>query len=162
MLCAMNLPARMIWGVLRPLMRLYWRLTRPVTLGVRGMVFDAEGRVLLVRHSYIPGWYLPGGGVSRGETMRSGLDRELQEEVGVTLRSPARFHAIYANFREFKSDHVGLFVVESGTYDRTPQKSAEISEARFFGLAELPVDISPSTALRISEVVENRESPDSW
>jgi len=158
----MNLPARLIWGVLRPLLRLYWRLTRPVTLGVRGMVFDMEGRVLLVRHSYIPGWYLPGGGVSRAETMHSGLIRELAEEVGVTLLVPARFHAIYANFREFKSDHVGLFVIESGTYDITPRKSAEISEARFFALAELPVDISPSTALRISEVVENRESPDSW
>jgi len=158
----MRVLSHFIWRIFRGCARLYWRLTRPVTLGVRGMVFDDQGRVLLVRHSYIAGWYLPGGGVGRGETMREALARELHEEAGVELLGPARFVSVFANFREHKSDHVGLFVIGTGTYRMEPKPNIEISELGFFGLAELPVDISPSTKLRILEIAENRESPDSW
>jgi len=153
---------QLAWRVFRVFARLYWRLTRPVTLGVRGMVFDEQSRVLLVRHSYIAGWYLPGGGVARGETMREALIRELKEEAGVELLAPARFVSVFANFREHKSDHVGLFVIGAGSYRLAPKPNMEISELGFFGLGELPVDISPATKLRILEIVENRESPDSW
>lgn len=158
----MQLLHRLAWRVFRGFARLYWRLTRPVTLGVRGLVFDEEGRVLLVRHSYIAGWYLPGGGVGKGETMREALVRELMEEAGLELLAPARFKAMFANFREHKSDHVGLFVIEGATYRMDPKPNLEISELGFFSVADLPVDISPSTKSRILEIVENRESPDSW
>ena len=49
----------------------WFLLTRPMTLGVRALAFDAEGRILLVRHTYIRGWHLPGGGVESGQTMPS-------------------------------------------------------------------------------------------
>ena len=70
---------------------------RGVTLGVRAAVFDAEGRVFLVKHSYMPGWYLPGGGVDRGETMRQALERELMEEAGIRLTGPAMLFGLYLN-----------------------------------------------------------------
>jgi 8-oxo-dGTP pyrophosphatase MutT (NUDIX family) len=150
------------WIVLRPLARLYFRLARPLTMGVRGLVRDEEGRVLLVRHSYTPGWYLPGGGVERSETVLTSLKRELDEEVGVLVTAPPRFIALYANFREFKSDHVALFLVEHGTYDRAPRKSLEIAEAKFFALDALPDDTTRGTRARLREIAEGLPAPDLW
>lgn len=155
-------PRALLWIVGRPVLRLYWRLTRPLTAGVRAVVLDAEGRVLLVRHTYIPGWYLPGGGVERGETMLTSLRRELDEETGVILNGEARLAGLYANFREFKSDHVALFLVEHGQYERVSRKSPEIAEADFFAPDALPDGITASTRARIREIVEGLSAPELW
>ena len=66
--------------VLQPL----YRQTRGLTLGTRTAVFDGDNQVLLVRHSYGPGWLLPGGGVERGETIFDSAKREIREEAGIT------------------------------------------------------------------------------
>jgi 8-oxo-dGTP pyrophosphatase MutT (NUDIX family) len=63
--------------------RLVWRVTRPRTIGVRAVLLDANDRIALVRHSYIDGWYLPGGGVKKGEAIVDALHRELVEEVAI-------------------------------------------------------------------------------
>ena len=60
------------------------KITRGMTLGVRAVVLDGENRVFLVRHTYVPGWSLPGGGVEVGETFVTSLARELEEE-GLSL-----------------------------------------------------------------------------
>ena len=151
-----------IWKIGRPLLRLYWRVSRPLTAGVRGMVFDGDGRVLLVRHTYIPGWYLPGGGVERGETMAGSLRRELEEEAGVTLTGEARLHGVYANFREFKSDHVALYVVSPGTYEREVRRSLEIAEYGFFPPDALPEGTSGATRARIEEISKGLTPPAMW
>lgn len=151
-----------IWRVLRPMTRLYYRFSRPLTAGVRGLVRDERGHVLLVRHSYVDGWYLPGGGVERMETVITALTRELDEEAGILLRARPKLLGLYANFREFKSDHVALYLVEPGTYDRVPRESFEIAEYDFFAPDALPEGTTPGTRARIRELMEGLDAPDLW
>lgn len=132
--------------------RLVWRAFGPRTVGIRGLVVDGDGRVLLVRHSYgRPAWHLPGGGVKRRESLREALDRELREEVAVTVTGPVRLLGSYSNLGEGKSDHISVFVVEHFHRATTDTDDAEIAAAAFFPPDALPPETSPGTRRRIDE-----------
>lgn len=126
------------------------RLTRGMTLGVRGIVSDADGRVLLVEHSYLHGWWLPGGGVDRGETAETALARELREEAGVVLAGPVRLLSVHANERFFRGDHVLVYHVPAWTRGGASQHG-EIVGAEFFAPDALPADVNAASARRIAE-----------
>ena len=98
---------------LRRLFHLYWRFARGMTLGVRAVVLDGEGRVFLVKHGYVSGWHLPGGGVEVGETFRDALRRELAEEGKIELVGEPRLHGIFLNRHVSRRDHVAVYVVRS-------------------------------------------------
>src|SRR5215470_6606704 len=85
--------------VLRRLFHLYWRFSRGLTLGVRALVLDPAGRVFLVKHSYVSGWHLPGGGVEPGETLLESLTRELREEGNIAITEPPQLHSMFFNDR---------------------------------------------------------------
>ncbi len=135
---------------------------RPMTLGVRGLVIDADDRVLLVRHTYIPGFYLPGGGVESGETMLQALTRELEEEGGVHILGAPALHGVYLNRRVSPRDHVALYVVRHFHFDGPPAPNHEIAEAGFFPLGALPPDATPATRARIAEVVAGEPVSPYW
>ncbi len=135
---------------------------RAMTLGVRGLVIDSEDRVLLVRHTYVPGFYLPGGGVERGETMMQALARELQEEGGVHLLSAPSLQGVYLNRRASPRDHVALYVVRHFHHEGPRQPDREIAEAAFFPLDDLPPDATPATRARIAEVLDGAPVSPYW
>jgi ADP-ribose pyrophosphatase YjhB (NUDIX family) len=152
-------------GVFRPMigrvMHLYWRFSRGLTLGVRGMAIDPEGRIFLVKHSYVPGWHLPGGGVEPNETIREALGRELMEEGNIEFLEEPRLFGMYHNRKASGRDHVALFVSRAFKQDKPPQSNAEIVAHGFFARDSLPPETTPGTRARIAEVLDGVE-PSQW
>ncbi|MGZ5837455.1 MAG: NUDIX domain-containing protein [Xanthobacteraceae bacterium] len=140
----------------------YWRFSRGLTLGVRAVVLDEEGRVFLVEHSYVTGWHLPGGGVEPGETAQEALVRELKEEGNIDIVEPPVFHGLYFNSRISDRDHVALFVVRSFRQDAPPQPDHEIIAHGFFAPHELPDQTTPATRARIAEVISGAGMVQRW
>jgi ADP-ribose pyrophosphatase YjhB (NUDIX family) len=131
------------------LWRLWWRIRQPVTVGVRVIILR-EGRVLLVKHSYQDAWYVPGGGVKRGETLVEAVRREAMEEVGASL-GELRVMGVYTNLYEGKSDHVAVFVCTRATV--SGHSDGEIEHFGFYELSALPENVSPGTRRRLAELV---------
>ncbi|MEP6870250.1 MAG: NUDIX domain-containing protein [Anaerolineaceae bacterium] len=127
------------------------KVLQPVTLGVR-VLLVRDGQVLLVRHTYRDGWFLPGGGVKRRETLEAAARREAYEEVGATFGA-LRLMGAYSNFVEAASDHVVVFASES--FELRANESAEIAECRFFPLTDLPKGVAAGTLRRIEEYLQS-------
>jgi 8-oxo-dGTP pyrophosphatase MutT (NUDIX family) len=140
---------------------IWWWLARPRTLGVRGLVVDDQGRVCIVRHTYMPNWYLPGGGVKRSETLVDAVRRELAEEAGIVMTGgPHGLVGAYSNHRGHKRDVIVIFEVTD--WKQAGHASPEIAEIRFVAPADLPAEASPSTRLRIAEWAEGRLPTWEW
>ncbi len=130
--------------------RLRWRLFHPITLGAR-VILIRDGEVLLVRHTYRPGWYFPGGGVDKGETLEGAARREAEEEAGASV-GELTLLGVYTNFGEGKSDHVAVFATRDFEMREAPATN-EIAERRWFAVEALPETISPATRKRLEELV---------
>lgn len=143
-------------------MQRYWRLSRGLTLGAQGVVLRSDDSVLLVRHTYRPGWHFPGGGVEKNETVRSALTRELDEEAGVILAGDPQLFGIYSHAPVYPGDHIVLFVVRAWQQVRVPPPNAEIAEHGFFGRDALPAGTHASTCDRLWEVLDGRPRSEIW
>lgn len=147
------------------LAQIWFRFRRPMTLGVRVLAFDGAGRVCLVRHTYTPGWHLPGGGVERGETCRQAAGKELREETGLIAEPAAlRLVSVHANFESFPGDHVTVWhAVSWSPQPESGQRASagEIAEWGFFDVQSLPPGTTGGTRARIAEHF-GRPSSDHW
>lgn len=149
--------------MMRLLYKLYslqWIITRPIVLGVRILLIK-DGQVLLVKHRYQDGWYLPGGGVKRKETTEQAARRECREEVGAEIGTLELF-GIFTQFVENKNDHIIVFVGHDFTI--TPKKDVEIEQAQYFNVNQLPADINPGNKRRVEEYLrgERRLKTGMW
>ena len=133
----------------------YRFFVRPLTLGVRVMMVQ-DGQVVLVRQTYIEGWFMPGGGVDRGETLDAAARREAAEEVGAELHD-LRLVGAYTNFEEWRSDHNILFLSTDFSIGR--KQDSEIAEMRWFPLDALPDRLLPGHRRRLEEYRAGQTSP---
>ncbi len=139
------------------------RFRRGMTLGVRAAVLDGEGRVFLVKHSYTPGWHMPGGGVEPGETMHAALERELREEGGVRLDGPSELFGLYLNMGGWARDHVALYVCRAWSQPEPPKvPNMEIVACGFFALDALPEGVTDATRRRLDEIAGRSAPSAEW
>ncbi len=147
---------------LRRLLHAYWRFARGLTVGVRAVVIDAGSEVFLVRHSYVSGWHLPGGGVEPGETLPQALARELAEEGSIEVVGTPPIHGVFYNPVDSRRDHIAVFVVRVFRQEPGPWRSREIVDRGFFALDALPPDTTPGTRRRLAEVFEGASMSMKW
>jgi 8-oxo-dGTP pyrophosphatase MutT (NUDIX family) len=138
--------------LIRPVYQAWSRRKRGMTLGVRGLVVDGEGRVLLVRHTYSSGWHMPGGGVERGETAAQAMERELLEEAGIKALAPLVLISVHSAEAHFRGDHILLF--RAPAFEAVePTQTGEIAEVRWCAPGALPEATTAGTRKRIAEAL---------
>ena len=153
---------RALEPLIRRLLHFYWRFSRGATLGVRAMVIDGAGRIFLIKHSYVDGWHLPGGGVETGETFLGALARELAEEGNIVMTAPPVLHGIFFNKRTSRRDHVAMFIVREFRQDAAPIPGYEIIAHGFFAPDKLPDGTTRATRARVAEMFEGVAVSEVW
>ena len=139
--------------LIRRVLHLYWRFARGMTLGVRVLVLDGDSRVFLVKHSYVAGWHLPGGGVEVGETALDAMRRELEEEGNITFDGEPRLHGLFFNRHISRRDHVVVYIVRRFHQASKPRPNREIVDCGFFDVNALPEGTTRGTRRRIREAI---------
>lgn len=145
----------------RPLVYAFFQFRRGLTLGVRAVVTNDRGEVLLVQHTYVRGWHLPGGGVERGETAETAVIRELQEEAGVRALSRPRLVSAHSNEAVHPRDHVLVYRVEAWEACES-DAAGEIHAVGWFDPLDPPEEVSPGTRRRLAEAFGGGEADVMW
>jgi len=129
---------------------------------VRGVVIDADDRILLVREVGWAGWNLPGGWVDVGSTPSESVAKEVFEEAGLLVR-PIRLLGVYS--RDLRSRprwpvHVLNIYVQCVSESGSPSPDKKETEAAaFFDVAALP-ELSPKTDMeRLRRALELARDP---
>ena len=141
----------------------WFRLSRPLTVGVRAAVENEDGHVLMVRHTYTTGWFLPGGGLEKKETALEALGRELQEEGGIDLTASPLLFGVYSNHPNFRNDHVLLYRVPLGFWRTCPATSrGEIAETAWVDPLAPPDGTTPGNRRRLRELYQGTVIDPYW
>lgn len=155
-------PRTLSQRLLTRLLHVYFRFARGMTFGVRAVVLNEQGEVLLIRHTYVPGWHFPGGGVEVGETAELSLERELVEEAGLVATERPILHGLFFNRGVSRRDHVAVYVLRRFRIESIKQPDREIAEAGFFALDRLPEGTTPATRRRLAEILSGQRPAKEW
>ncbi|WP_316860332.1 NUDIX domain-containing protein [uncultured Cohaesibacter sp.] len=133
------------------------------------IILRADGAVFLVKHSYMKGWYFPGGGVERGEAPQQAARREMREEAKMVATGEPALLGLYFNHTLSVPDYIACYIVrdwrwdsEDGMQPPAASEDGEIIDAGFFSFDRLPQDVTPATRARLEELFENKPASDFW
>jgi 8-oxo-dGTP pyrophosphatase MutT (NUDIX family) len=130
----------MYFKVLYFFYKIYCFIFRPIRMGVRVLMLQ-DNRVWLIRHTYLSGWFMPGGGLKKWETLEDAVRREAREETGAKL-GEISLVGVFTSFIQWKTDHAVVFLCRD--FEFTGKSDGEIAEMRQFALDALPEDTFPS------------------
>ena len=141
-----------MYKFIEKLLHIYFIVSRPLTLGARAIIHDtSRNSIYLIKHTYQLGWSLPGGGVEVGESGFCALQREMEEETGMTPVAPI-LKSLYYNNSVSKRDHVLVFLVNDWTLKANFKVNKnEISDGKWFDIYNLPKDITKDSLDHIYE-----------
>jgi ADP-ribose pyrophosphatase YjhB (NUDIX family) len=144
------------------LFHLWFLVSRPMTLGVRIIVRNESEEVLLVRHTYVSGWHLPGGGVERSETTIDAAKKELIQETNIKVIGQLKLVSMHANRKASKRDHVAVYECTEWESIGPFSPNREIAEIGFFPLDGLPENTTEGTRARLDEMTGKVPSSPYW
>lgn len=162
MTCASDTPPSSKVSLFHRVLHYFFLMSRGLTVGVRAVVRSPEGKFLLVRHTYTPGWHFPGGGVDRGEAAEDALVKELRQETCMALTSKPQLFGVYFNGEVSNRDHVLVYLCEVAGQLPSSPRSLEIAEIGYFALEELPEETDRGTVDRMREILGARERSVRW
>lgn len=127
------------------------RLTQTkFTVSVAAVIFDSEGRVLLLEHILRPNWSwaIPGGFIENGEQPEAAVRREIKEETDLELENLRMIRVRTIN------RHVEILYAANAAGE-IKLKTNEITDAGWFTLDEMPEKMSRAQKLLIAQVSKN-------
>lgn len=137
-------------------------MRKRLTIGVRAVLID-ERKVLLLKHTYLPGWQFPGGGVEPGEPAETSAAREVMEETGYSVTGRPALHGFYLNrLAGGARDHVAVYVWREFYAARAFVPNHEIADLAWFDVDALPGDVEAGTVRRLGEIFEGRRAHYEW
>ncbi|MBA2770765.1 MAG: NUDIX domain-containing protein [Sphingomonas sp.] len=136
---------RVAFTAAHKLLKLGWFVRRPKTFGAHAVALTREGRLILVKLRYAPGWRLPGGGRHPQEPATDAALRELREEIGMTSHGAFQLACELEEPIDFKRDTSSLVIVRNVGY-RPHRWNWEVEQVREAELHDLPPGTSPQTA----------------
>jgi len=109
------------------------------TVAAGAMIFDGQGRILLLEHVFRPdsGWGIPGGFLCKGEQPEAALRRELKEEIGIELEAVELLFA-----RTLPRPRQIEIYFRARAIGRPEPRSFEIRSAGWFSIENLPAELS--------------------
>lgn len=137
-------------------------IRKRLTVGVRTVLLDGR-KVLLVKHTYTPGWQFPGGGVEPGETAETAAAREALEETGYAVDGRPVLHGFFLNrIAGGRRDHVAVYIWRDFRSQLEFAPNLEIAECQWFEVDALPSDVGKGTERRIREIFEKAKPASEW
>lgn len=129
-------PVAFVYKLLYALLRVYWFVFRPQIYGVKCLV-EFDSKILLIRNTYGDmRWTFPGGGFKRHESAEMAAEREVLEEVGISLTG-LRSLGQYTSTEGYKRDTVSCYAGRAVSA-RFEIERSEVYEAGWFALEQLP------------------------
>lgn len=114
--------------------KIYCFIFRPIRMGVRVVMIEND-QVWLIRHTYLDGWFLPGGGLNKWESLDQAARREAREETGAEL-GEISLVGVFTSYAQWKTDHTSVFLCKDFKF--IGKSDAEIAEMCAFSLDQLP------------------------